>query len=62
MVDTAEDHGRCIKLFAQSVIKNVAFLLSPAEIGRSTVRIAFQSARKKAVKRIDFVSLFRPQR
>jgi hypothetical protein len=57
-VDTAEGHRRCTRRFAQNVRRNAKSLLNPAVTVRYTARIAFQSARTKGVKRIDFVNLF----
>ena len=58
VVDTAEGHGRCTRRFAQNVRRNAKSLLNPEKTVRYTARSALQSAKAKAVKRIDFVSLF----
>ncbi len=59
MVDSTDGPGKCTRRFAQTAAKNVRFLSSLAATVRYIARNAFQSARTKGVKRIDFVSLFR---
>jgi len=57
VVDSA-GHGRCTRRFAQNARKNAKSLLNPEKTARYTARNAIQSARTKAVKRIDFVRPF----
>jgi len=54
VVDSA-GHGRCTRQFARSARKSAKSRLNPEMIVRYTAGIAIQSARKKAVKRRDFV-------
>ena len=50
-VDMTNGHGRCIKRSVLIARKSAKFPSSPAEIVQFTARIAFQSARKKVVRR-----------
>jgi hypothetical protein len=51
VADSAEVRDRCTKRFAQTAIKNVKSLSSPAEIVRYTAGSVSQNANKAAVNR-----------